>query len=462
MATVDAAPESAIPSEGTAETPTTPQPWPSRKSAYYSLFVMTVVVMFTVVDRQVLALMIEPIKSDFHINDVQAAFLIGAAFSITYGIAGIPIARIADTSNRRNLVAASIAFWSLCTMACGVAQSYAGLVLARLGVGIGESGYGPASWSIATDNWPREKVAFATGTYGIGAMAGIGLASFMGGAVLAFVGDMPPIALPFGGVIRSWQWAFIVVGLPGLLWTLVVLTTKEPPRRGLIADQKAKAAPVGEVVRWLWRDWRAYIAVIGGVCMKQLVTAGPTVWGATFYYREYGWSLPKAGIVNGLITLIASPPAMIIGGKLSEYWTRNGRPEANLRVVVLGLLMAIPLLVIYPLMPTAELAVGGQFLAVFIGTLGFGPAIAAFQVITPNRMRAQVSSLSQFSTNVIAFALSPLIVAVFTEYLFKDAHALKYSMALSALTTGALALLVTIQGLGPYGRAYQHAERENF
>jgi MFS family permease len=461
MATIDIIPDEGG-TPGGAAAPTDPQPWPSRRSAYTSLFVMTVVVMFTVIDRQILALMIEPIKADFHITDTQAAFLIGAAFSITYGIAGIPIARIADTRNRRNLVAASIAFWSLCTMGCGIAQNYAGLVAARLGIGIGESGYGPASWSIATDNFPREKVAFATSTYGIGAMVGIGLASFMGGAVLAFVDGMPPVALPFGGVIRPWQWAFFVVGLPGLLWTLMVLTTREPPRRGAVIGHKAKSVPVRDVARWIRDDGRSYLAVIGGACMKQLVASGPSIWGATFYYREFGWSLAQAGMASGIVTLIVSPPAMILGGKLSEHWTRNGRPDANLRIMIMGLMLSVPLLVLYPLMPNPYLALAGQALAGFVGTLGFGPGIASFQVITPNRMRAQVSSLSQFSTNVIAFAISPIIVAVFTDYVFRDPQALKYSMSLSALIMGTLALIVTIQGLKPYARSYERAVRENF
>jgi len=462
MANGEAAPEAVTLAADPNSAPVDSQPWPSRRSAYYSLFVMTIVVMFTVVDRQVMALMIEPIKTDFHVNDTEAAFLIGAAFSITYGIAGIPIARIADTRNRRNLVAASIAFWSLCTMACGVAQSYLWLVLARLGIGIGESGYGPASWSIATDNWPREKVAFATGTYGTGAMLGTGLALFMGGAVLAMVHGMPPVALPFGGVIRPWQWAFIVVGFPGLVWTLVVLTTAEPPRRGLAAVHKAKSIPIGEVARWILANWRAYLAVIGGVCMKQIVASNPSIWSASFYYREYGWSLPKAGMMSGLVTLIVSPPAMLIGGKLSEYWARNGRHDANLRVVALGLCLSVPLLVLYPLAPNPTLAIIGQALAVFLGTLGFGPGIAAFQVITPARMRAQVSSLSQFSTNVVAFALSPLIVGGMTDYLFRDPQALNYAMSLSALIMGSLALVVTFQGIKAYGRAYERAVRENF
>src|SRR5687767_10201646 len=146
-----------------------PAPWPDRRAAAYTLFVLTVVVLFTVIDRQVLALVIEPVKQDFGLSDTQASLLLGAAFSLTYAIAGLPIARIADSHNRRNLVALCIAFWSGATVACGLAQSYFQLFLARLGIGIGESGYGPATYSIVTDTFPRERVAFATGMLHLGA-----------------------------------------------------------------------------------------------------------------------------------------------------------------------------------------------------------------------------------------------------------------------------------------------------
>ncbi len=281
-------------SEGEAAAPAPDagvQLWPPRKDAYYSLIVMTIVVMFTVIDRQIMSVMIEPMKQDFQISDTEVGLLIGAAFSITYGIAGLPIARFADRTNRRNLVAVSIGFWSLCTVACGVCQNYGQIFLARLGIGIGESGYGPAAWSIATDNFPREKVAMATGTYGIGAMVGTGMAMFLGGAVLALVEGMPMVSLPFGGVIRPWQWAFIVVGLPGLLWAFVVMTTKEPPRRGIAAGTKPPKVPLSELGNWMKDDWRTYLAVIPSSGMKQLIAAGQQVWGVTFFYREFGWSI---------------------------------------------------------------------------------------------------------------------------------------------------------------------------
>jgi len=443
-----------------AAPPPESQPWPPRKDAYYSLFVMTVVVMFTVLDRSVMSLLIEPIKQDFGITDTQAAVLIGAAFSLPYGIVGVLVARLADHRNRRNLVAASIAFWSACTVACGFAQGYVSLLIARMGIGAGESGYGPASWSIATDNWPREKVAFATGTMGIGAMLGMGLALFLGGAVLHIVSGMPAVEVPLIGQVRPWQWTFIIVGAPGMLWALVVLTSKEPPRRGLAAGEKAQKVPVAEVAGWLRNDWRTYLAVIGGMAVKAMMIAVPSTWGATFLHRQFGWDLGSIGMITGTITLIVSPIALMAGAKLSEYWTRQGRADANLRIILYGLLASIPLMVLAPLMPNPYLVLAVNALGGFVSTLSFGPSIAAFQVITPNRMRAQVGSLTQFCNNVIAFALSPVIVALFTDYLFGDPSMLRYSMVLNALVMGALSLLIVWQGLKPYARAYERAVRE--
>jgi MFS family permease len=429
--------------------------------AYYSLFVLTVVVMFTVLDRQVLALMIDPIKADFAISDTQAALLLGAAFSLTYGIAGLPIARFADRANRRNLVAGCIAFWSAATMACGMAQNYAALFIARLGIGIGESGYGPATWSIVTDTFPREKVAFATGMLGIGATMGSGLALFAGGAVLAFVQHLPAVEIPFVGVMRSWQWAFIIVGAPGLLWALVVMTIREPPRRGAIGA-KPKAVPIREVASFLRDDWRTYVAVLGGVCMKFLLSMGSLQWLPTLLHREFAWQLSKAGMFLGAVSLVVSPVAMVLGGKLSEHLTRRGVRGANLQIVYYGLLCSVPIAVLAPLLPNPWWIVAAHALQVFIAGIGFGPSVAAFQVITPNTMRAQVSSLSQFGTNVIAFALSPLIIALFTDYLFNNPQDLKYSMALSAALLGPLAILAVAQGRKPYALSYERAVREGY
>jgi MFS family permease len=246
--------------------------------------------MFTVLDRQILALLIDPIKKDFNISDTQAALLLGLAFSLSYAIAGFPIARAADRWNRRNLVAASLALWSGATVISGFAQNYVQLFVARLAVGAGESGYGPATWAIIADSFPREKVAFGTGTLAIGATVGSGLALFFGGAVLGLVEHWPTVSVPLIGVIRPWQWAFMLVGMPGLLWAAVVMMTHEPARRA-IAGATTKNAPISEVFRYMGKEWRPYTACVGGIGMKYLVSLGSGQWMPTLFHREFDWSL---------------------------------------------------------------------------------------------------------------------------------------------------------------------------
>ncbi len=434
--------------------------WPPRKDANYSLFVMTIVVLFTVLDRTVLSLLIVPVKEDFGISDTQAALLMGAAFSLPYGAAGIVLGRMADSGIRKNLIAWSIAFWSFSTVACGGAQGFPSLVIARMGIGAGESGYGPAAWSIAADYWPPEKIAFATATMGMGATIGTGLALFMGGAVLQLTSGLPPMEIAGLGVIRPWQWTFIIVGAPGLIWALAVMTTREPPRRGLPIGQAAQKVPVKETAKWIMDDWRSYLATVGGMAIKAMLLAVPLSWNSTLIYREFHWPLAKIGMVTGTVAIIVSPIALMLGAKVSEIWTRSGRNDANLRIVFYGTLATVPLMIISPLIPNPYLMISCNALIGFVGMIGFGPSVAAFQVITPNHMRGQIGALTQFSNHVIAFGLSPLIVALFTDYLFRDEAALKYSMALNAIIMGTISLFVIGQGLKPYARSVERAKRD--
>ena len=218
--------------------------------------------------------------------------------------------------------------------------------------------------------------------------------------------------------------------------------------------------PVSEFARWMLDDWRTYLAVIGGMGIKAMVIAVPQTWNATFLHREFGWELSKVGMVSGTITLIVSPIGLMVGAKLSEAWTRRGRNDANLRIVFYGIVCSIPIMIAAPLMPNPWLVLAMNALSGFVSTIMFGPGIAAFQVITPNRMRAQVGSLTQFCNNVIAFALSPLIVALFTDFVFRNEQDLKYSMVLNTAIFGGLSLFITWQGLRPYARSYERAVRE--
>jgi MFS family permease len=196
--------------------------------------------------------------------------------------------------------------------------------------------------------------------------------------------------------------------------------------------------------------------------MKVLMSIGANQWMPTFYYREFGWKLADVGLIIGTMTLIVAPIALITGGKLSEYWMRRGKQDANLRIVLYGLIALVPISIITPLMPNPWLVLTLQAVTLFLSAIGTGPAIASFQIITPNRMRAQVSSVSQFSTQVIALAIGPLIVALFTDYLFGDANHLKYSLSLCSAVLGPLTILLVFMGLKPYAKAYERAVREGY
>jgi len=435
------------------------EPRPSTAASYYTIFVFGIVVMFTIVDRQVLALLIEPIKADYAISDTRAALLLGAAFSLTYAIAGLPLARISDTANRRNLICWCIASWSVATMCCGLAGNYIQLFLARLGIGIGEAGYAPAMWSMVNDIFPREKVAFANGTIAIGGSLGGGFALLVGGSVFALVSQWPPIPLPLIGVLRAWQWVFIIVAAPGFLWALMVLTLREPPRRGRIATSR-KAIPMIEVVRFMAGDWRTFLAIIGGMAIRSLMTVGNAQWVPALFHREFHWDLSRIGLTQGLVLLVLQPIGLVLGGKLSEWMHRRGSDDADMRIVFYSTCATIPLSILLPLAgdPITMLVLLG--LNTIIGSLGYGPGTAAFQLITPNQMRAQVSAIYMFCYNVIGLAFGPLVIALFTDYLFNDPQDLKYSMVLCSVALSPLVLFLTWQGLKPYARSYARSVSE--
>jgi len=264
---------------------------------------------------------------------------------------------------------------------------------------------------------------------------------------------MAPIDVPLIGVLRPWHWVFIIVGAPGLLWALVVLTLREPPRRGMVLSRK-KAVPMTDVAKFMGRDWRTYTAIIGGMAVKSLMGVGSAQWVPTLFHREFGWSLSKIGLTQGTIVLIVGPLALIAGGKLSEWMHRRGIADADMRIVFYCSCAMVPVSVLLPLCGNPMIMLVLFAMTTIISSIGYGPGTAAFQLITPNQMRAQVSAIYMFCYNVVGLALGPLIIALFTDFMFKDPQDLKYSMALCAAMLGPLAFILIAQGLKPYARAY--------
>ena len=184
------------------------------------------------IDRQILTLLVEPIREDLGITDTQISLLAGLAFSVFYTVMGLPLARLADQSNRKRIITFGITGWSFMTAMCGAAQNFWQLFLARIGVGVGEATLSPAAFSIISDYFPKDRIARAFSVYSMGVYFGVGLAMMIGGLVIQAVSNAPPVDLPAIGRVRSWQLTFFIVGMLGLPILLLLFTIREPLRRG--------------------------------------------------------------------------------------------------------------------------------------------------------------------------------------------------------------------------------------
>ncbi len=431
-------------------------PWPSPGYAWYVVGVLTLAYIVSYIDRQILTLMIEPIRHDLGISDTQVSLLTGLAFVLLFAVASIPIGRMADHRNRRLIITVGIIFWSMMTAACGLARNFSQLFMARAGVGVGEATLTPAAYSMISDYFPPQRLGRAIGIYMAGVPVGSGFALLAGAAVISLVSRIPQLELPFIGVISSWQLAFLIVGLPGILIAALMITVKEPFRRGRLhrRDRGATAdnqgIPLSETVDFLKTHMAIYLPMFGGFAIVAMVMNAVMIWTPTVYIRTWGWSASSIGYVFGACLLIFGTTGAISGGCAVDFLSRRGHPDAALRITILLLILMWPTAALMPLMPDPALSVA--LLALLTALLfAFGAVVpTAFQLVTPNELRAQVTAISILVVNVVGMGLGPTAVALITDYGFADEQALRFSVSIVAAVFTPLGLLSFWSGLKPY------------
>lgn len=433
----------------------------STTRAWWSVFVFTIALMFNFLDRQIMTLLITPIKADLGISDTQVSLLIGFMFVAFYVLVGIPISRLVDRGPRKWIIGAGIAFWSLMTAACGLAQNFWQLALARMGVGVGESCNAPATYSMVADMFPREKLARAISTVNLGTVLGQGAALLVGGTVTVWLISLGAQTFPLVGTLEPWQMTFILVGLPGVLWAVLLVATVPEPRRKVPPGAAAGVTPsFGDVMRHLWRWRAAYAPIVLGVGIKSMLSFGVTVWSPSFFERKFDWGVGVPGLYIGAVALIATPIGIVLGGWLADRRAGKGHDDANMRIVLYATMGLVPFAILYPLMPTPELALAMLGISMFFGGVGNGPGMAAVQIITPGRMRGTVTAFYIAVFNVIGYGVGPLVVALLTENLFRDPAMLPSSMALNAVILAPIGLLFTWLAVAPYARAAAYARAQ--
>lgn len=437
-------------------------PYPKEFYAWYVVVILMIIYIFSFMDRQILGLLVEPIKADLQISDTQMSLLMGFTFALFYTIFGIPIGRLADSKNRVGIIAIGLTAWSIFTTACGFTSRFFTLALARMGVGVGEAALSPSAYSLITDYFRPHRQALAISIYGAGIYIGSGMAFVLGGYVVGFVGDAEMVTLPIVGDVKPWQSVFFMIGMPGLVFTLALFTVREPVRRGLKKTaQAAQAAvvPVREVFDYIKANWRTFAFHNLGFALCSFISYGTGQWIPTFMYRTYDYSIRDAGINYGYIVMIFGTIGIIFGGFLAGKLMERGYRDAKMRAALIAALFYIPFGVTGPLMPNADLALVVLCAAVFFAAMPFGVGPAAIQEMMPNRMRAQASAVYLFVVNLIGLGMGPSAVAVSTDYLFGNEDDLYKSLVLVSGVFGVLASLVLYLGMRHFRSSMDHLER---
>jgi MFS family permease len=425
--------------------------WPSPGRAWYALVVLTIALMIATVDRGILTLLVAPIKADLSLSDTQFTVLHGWAFVSVYALLGLPIARLADRSSRRLIIAIGIVFWSVTTALCGFATSFAQFFAARAGVGAGESSFAPAVYSILTDSFPPAKLPRAFAILAIGFSYGTSFGVLLGAGLLLVASDFSGWLQPWFGALKPWQIVLMLCGIPGILLALCMATVQEPRRRGLLPGAaRGNAVPIAQVIAFFGENRATYVPMFIAMGIKAMLTFGSGFWIPELLRRTFEWKVARTAVIQGTLGLIVAPLGLMLGSWLAERYAKRGFDDANLRVLQIATIAATPVAVVFPLLGEPHLVMAGWALNLFIVSLGIGPANAALQMITPNQMRGQIRAAYQFVFNVVGFGAGSFCVALFTDYVFRDESALRYSLAAVAAMIGPVAALLTWYGMKPY------------
>lgn len=433
----------------------TKKPAASLGYAWYVLILLTTLYMLSFVDRTILSLLVGSIKRDLGISDTRIGLLQGLSFALFYTLMGLPLGRLADTRGRRNLIAACVVVWSFFTSACSVARSFWSLFLTRIGVGIGEAGLSPAAYSIIADYFPPQRLGVAISIYYMGVFLGSSLALLVGGIVVDHVSRTPTVTLPLLGVMASWRVTFLIVGLPGLLFALLVYTIKEPIRRDMLRSAQGGVAQLsfGQSIGQLRLRWQSLFGISFAMVFQSMANYALVSWAPTYFIRVHGWTAGQSGRALATILLLAGCGGMYTGGRLSDRWQRRGLDEAPMRVMVIGAALTIVLLPIGPLLADVRATLALLFLGVFALALPMGISAAALQRIFPNQVRGVVSAFYLFVLNIGGQSLGTLLPGVFNDYLFHNGKMIGYSLS---ITMGGAAVLMLLTLLASYRHYREH------
>jgi MFS family permease len=431
------------------------KPYPPARRAWYVVAILTVAYILSFIDRQILSLLVAPIRRDLHISDTQMSLLMGLSFAVFYSFFGIPIGRLADSRSRRNIITWGILAWSFCTASCGVISSYAQLFLMRVGVGVGEAALSPPAYSMVSDYFSASRRALALSVYGMGIFIGAGLAMILGGVIVVHAATASMIALPLVGFsVFPWQLTFFVVGIPGLFVAALMRTVHEPERR----ERTGVAAPtVLDTIHYIFKHRATFACHHFAASTMSIVLYGSLAWVPTFLIRDHGLSANRAGLIYGSEVVIFSSLGVLAGGWLCDVLARRGFSDAHFRVGLIACALNLVPAALFPLMRSSVWTFVLIAPFTFLMATTYGVAPAALQQVAPNELRAQMGAMYLFVVNIIGLAAGPTAIALVTDHVFHSDNAIRYSLLIVFTAAYAVSALLWWAGLKPYRRTVEQA-----
>lgn len=435
---------------------TTPEEPGYAKPAYAWYVVVILFLAFTVsyIDRQIISLLVDPIKADLGISDTQIGLLQGFAFTVFYTFAGIPLGRLADKKNRKIIISVGMFLWSLMTVACGLAKTFTHLFAARIGVGIGEAALSPAANSMITDYFPKDKRGKPVALYFMGVYVGVGLSFILGGAVISWVASAGEVVLPLVGELSAWQLTFMIVSIPGLLLVAVMPTVQEPPRHGRItADGTEVDTGVGAAKDFFMQHFKAYAVIFLGFGLAGSMAIGFFAWTTPLFNRIHGWETSQIGYTFGSIIMVMGTLGIILGGSVADRLLQKGQQHAYIKVAIWAILGAMVFAGAAAIVPNPYVAWALLCPAVACFGMPVALAPAAVNHITPNQFRGQAIAIYIFVVGLINNNLGPISVGFLNDYVFKDPLAINRSMFTIAVCFGIVSSLILFWSIRFYTRS---------
>jgi MFS family permease len=436
--------------------------YPKPAYAWYVTVLMMFFYMLSFMDRQIIAVMIEPIKADLSLSDVQISLLGGISFVLFYSTAGVFVGRLADSVNRPKLIAIGVFIWSLTTAVSGLVGKFWQLLILRMGVGLGESALLPSTLSLLSGYFPPHRLATPTSVFLLGAPIGIGLSFAIGGLLYSVAVDVTSAPgwqdVIFIGGSAAWKMVLLFLGVVGMLMTLLLSTVREPRNQNKVAAEKnigstvklAKAATSAEVKEYAKGNWKAIGALYLGMALISLAAYSQAFWDITFLTRTYGWDASTGSFWYGMVQLFAGLSGMLFGGIVADKLTKRGVSGASIVMVIIGAGLAAPFSFMYPLMGSASSALLLMVLAIFGSNMCFACAASALQRMFPATMLGLAAGIYFFISNAVGIGIGPTLVAALTDYTFEDPNMIRYSLSLVGGISRAIAFVLFFVGLKYY------------